>query len=507
MTRRPALAALLLASLGAILAGCGDGPEQAALYRAERLYYQARKEEAQVRLGAQQPDSSRLLGLRSSYLKVRNAIPGPIPVAGTDRERERALSMIRTVGAAEVAGVRLALEARRADLALETAERLQSEAAADTATARQAAFMAVAAYQGLRRYDDAVAQMKRILKSFPPSMPPAGGEDPVLSIPEAIVNLRRNLGDETAAQKELREGLDYYEGLLSQSRPPEIEAQIRARILRGNLELNQIGRALEEANALERLVIATPSLRPMLAEIAFAKGKIKATVEKDPSDGIAILDRIATDFPGSPLAPRALFEAASQAEAKGALEAAKFRYEGVLQRYPESKPTAPMALFRLGLVQEKLGDWSNAKATLESVPLRYPQSSAAAEAPIAVIQHYIRENRRTAAELYFSKALETYRTLIERDSTGQAAPLFRVKMFQIYSAKGDSLGVYSIVDEMLRTDPKHPYTAQVLLEGARAANRFGNSSRSAAYLRRFLQDFPKSPLSDAVRRELRALGG
>ncbi|HET9951998.1 MAG TPA: tetratricopeptide repeat protein [Candidatus Eisenbacteria bacterium] len=505
--RRLVSRALLLAGLGAALAGCGDGPEQAALYRAERLYYQARKEESQIRLGTPEPDSSSLLSLRASYLKVRSAIPTAPRVEGTAREKERALAMIRTVGSAEVAGVRLALEARRADLALETAVRLQSEAAADTATARQAAFMAVAAYQGLRRYDDAVAQMKLIMKTFPPSTPPTGGEDPVLSIPEAIVSLRRNLGDEAAAQKELREGLDYYESLLSRPRPPELEAQIRARILRTNLELNQIGRALDEANALERLVVATPALRPMLAEIAFAKGKIKATIEKDPSEGIAILDRIATDFPGSPLAPRALFEAASQAEAKGQFEGAKFRYEGLLQRYPGSQPSAPMALYRLGLVQEKMGDWSNAKATLESVPLRYPQSAAAAEAPVAVIQHYIRENRRTAAQLYFSKALETYRTLVQRDSTGQAAPLFRVKMFQIYAAKGDSLGVYAVVDEMLRNDPKHPYTAQVLLEGARAANRFGNPTRSAAYLRRFLKEFPKSPLSDSVRRELKALGG
>jgi len=498
---------LLLAGLAVLVAGCGDGPELASLYRAEKLYYQARREESQARLVTPQPDSTTILRLRTAYLNVRRVVPAPRAVGGEREDRDRALATIRTVGAAEAAGVRLALEAHRADLALEAAVRLQTEAAGDTGTARQAAFMAVAAYQGLRRYDDAVAQMKSIMRTFPPGVSTSGGGDPVLAVPEAIVSLRRSLGDEESASKELREGLVYYQSLLDLRRPPELEAQIRARILRTDLELNQVGRALEETTTLERLVLATPSLRPMLAEVAFAKGKIKATIEKDPSEGIAILDRIATDFPSSQLAPRALLEAATQAENKGLLAAAKARYEGVLQRFPESPQVAPTALLRLGLVLEKMDDWNDAKGTIESVPVRYPLSTAAAEAPFAVIQHYLRDGRRTVAELYFSKALGTYRTLVQTDSTGQLAPLFRVKMFQIYAAKKDTAGIYGITDEMLRTDAKHPYTAQALLQAARAAKEYGNNARAAAYLRRFAQEFPKSPLIDSVRRESRALGG
>ena len=418
------------------------------------------------------------------------------------------MSTLRAVGLAEAAGVRLALESRRADLALEAAERLQTEGAADTATARQAAFMALAAYQGLRRYEDVVAQMKRIMATYPPlPAPPGEEEDPVLGLPAAIVSLRRTLGDEAAAARELRAGLGYYEGLLERPLTPSLEAQVRARILRANLELNQPGRALQEVNNLERLVTSTPSLRPMMAEISFAKGKIKAAIEADPSDGIAILERVAADYPKSPLAPRAILEVAAALERRGRNVDAMARYQDLLKRFPQSAESAPLALYRLGIVQEKLDDWPNAKRTFESLPIRYPRSTSAAEAPVAIIQHYLREGRRTVAQQYMGRAMGVYRELVKRDSTGEMAPLFRVKMFQLSVARGDSTGVYDVTDEMLRSDPKHHFTAQILLEAARAAKAYGHPGRAAAYLRRFQREFPKSPLAGQVQQELRRLEG
>lgn len=511
MTRppRPRLSRVFaLAAACGLLAGCGDGPQRAALFRAEKFVFNARKAEQELRLASQQPDSSKLMALRALYVRVRSAAKGLDPGGGPEA-REQAQAVARTFGASEAAAVRLSQEAGRPELALESIEWLRSHTYGDSATERQAAFMAVAAYQGLRRYDDAVTEMKRIQATYPPSVSVGGNEDPVLAIPEAIVSLRRRLGDEDAASRELRDGLAYYQSCLTRRPPPppELEAQIRARILRTYLELNQVGRALEEANNLERLLANVPALRPMLAEVAFAKGKVRASTEKDPSEGVAILDRLATDFPASPLAPRAIFEAGSQLEAKGRYDEAMTRYQAVLQRFPSVQEVAPAALFRVGLVQEKQDDWAHAKITLESVPVKYPRSVAAADAPIAVIQHYLRDDRKTAAEIYFPKALETYRNLVSSDSTGQWSPLFRSRMFQIYVAQKDSAGVYAITEEMLRLDPKHPYTAQVLLEAARAAASFGNSAKSAAYLRRYIQDYPKSPLVDKVRAELRRMGG
>lgn len=496
----------LILGLTLLLAGCGGGGT-AALYRAEKMLYEARKAETEVRLGSTAPDSTALLKLRARFAKVHDSFPGPYKLEGNAKQREVTIYAIRTIAAAEASVGRLAMEARRADLALATAERLQTEAAVDTMTARNAAFMQLAALQSLQRYDDAVVQMKRIMANHRPLPPAPNGEDPVLALPEEIVNQRRNLGDNEGAAKELRNALAYYQGLLQTPQPPALEAQIRARTLRTYLELNQVGRALEETNTLERLVESTPSLRSMLAEVAFAKGKIKATVDKDPTEGIGILERVATDFPNSPLAPRALFEAATQAEAKGRYEEAKGRYESILQRFPGAPEVAPLSLYRLGIVQDRLGDWPMAKRTLETIPTRYPQSTAAAEAPIAVLQHYARENQKTAAQLYFKKALETYRTLVRQDSSGQMAPTFRLKMYQIYAAGRDSNGIYQVTEEMLRNHPKHPYTAQILLEAARAAKAFGNERRAVVYLRRFVQDFPRSPVLPDVKREIQQHGG
>lgn len=507
MNVRRGMGLVLCFAIAVLATGCADEKARTALYRAEQAHYAAGKMETEARLGNAKPDSATLLRLREAFAKVRAAAPGPYRVEGVGEARAISLGTLRLVASAEASCVRLALEANRPDLAIDAARRLQEEAAADTATARQAAFMEVAAYRAMRRYDDAIVQMKRILRAYPPKPPTAQGEDPVLTVPDAIVELKRALGDEEGAKRELREALQYYQRVVSNADDPRLEAQVRARILRTNLDLGQAGRALEEANTLERLVASTPSLRPMLAEVAFAKGKIRAQTEKDPTEGIAILDRIAIDLPDSPLAPRAIFEAGAQAEAKNRLDLAKARYEAVLQRFPRSSEVAPLALYRLAMIEEKTGEWRIAKGTLESIPVRYPRSAAAAEAPMAIIQHYMRVGQASAAKLYFPKALATYRELVRKDEGGPFATVVRFKMYQIHLVQQDSTALYAMTDEMLASDPRHPYTAQAILESAKAARQFGNSPRAVAYLRRFLQNFPNSPLVGDVRREIQEHGG
>jgi TolA-binding protein len=477
------------------------------LFRAEKILYEAGHAEARARLEATSPDSTTLMALRAGYLAVRRAAPGPYGAAKGSGATPLDRDLLRAVATAEANGARLAILAHRSDLALEAATQLTTDAGEDSVTSRQAVFMKLAAFQSLRRFEDAITEMKAILKRYPPAPPPENGDDPILVLPETIVKLRRNLGDEAGAEREQRDALVYYESLLGRPLPALLEAHVRARVLRTALDLDQPGKAFAQADDLERLVRSHSELKPMMAEVAFAKGKMRAAVDRDPSEGVAILERIGTDFPGSPFAPRALLEAGLELEKKGRLEDARVRYQAVLQRYPDVADVAPQAMYRLALVQEKMGDWGTAKATLEGIPLRYPQSQPAAEAPIAVIQHYANEGRRTAAQLYFAKALETYRGLVARDSTGRYAPLFRVKMFQIYTAKQDSTGLYDVVDDMLRHDPRHPFTARALLEVSRAAEAFGNKGRAIGYLRRFLQDFPQSPLAPDVRRRLKSLGG
>ena len=499
-------APILLLAVLLLAAGCGER-ERARLFRAERLLYQAARAESRARLATARPDSATLMELRGEFLKVRRSIPGPYPAATDTGALQTSKEILRAVAAGEANGARLAIEARRADLALKAATQLVADAGQDSTTARQAIFMELAGYQGLRRFDDAIATMKEILNRYPPGTPPDDGEDPILALPETIVSLKRNLGDETGATREQRAALEYYEAQLNRPMAPVLEAHLRARLLRTALELDMPGKAYAQADDLERLVSANPSLGSMMAGVAFAKGKMRAAMDRDPSEGAAMLERIGVEYPESPMAPRALFEAGSEFEKKGRLSQARERYEAVLQRYPSASDVAPMAMYRLATVQDKMGDWAAAKTTFENLPVRFPGSRLAVEAPMSVIQHYARENRRTAARQYFPRALDDYRGMLTRDSTGRYAPLIRLKMFQIYKADRDSTGLYGLMDEMLRRDPRHPITAGALLEVSKDAESFGNRSRAIGYLRRFLQDFPKSPLAADVRRRLKSLGG
>jgi len=497
---------LLAAAVLLFVSGCG-GQERAALFRAERLLFQAGRAEARARLSPAPPDTATLMRLREEFLKVRRAVPGPYAAAKDSGASQLSKDLLRAVATAEASAARLAINARRPKLALKAAEQLAADAGEDSITGRQAIFMKLAAYQGMRRFEDAIKTMKEILSRYSPATPPENGQDPILALPETIISLRRNLGDEAGATREQRVALEYYESLLERPLTPVLEAHVRARLLKTALELDMPGKAYAQADDLERLIGANPSLKPMMAGVAFAKAKMRAAMDRDPSEGAALLERIGTDYPGSPYAARALFEAGVEFEKKSRLPQARDRYQAVLQRYPDNEDVAPLAMYRLALVEEKMNDWAGAKATLEDLPHRYPDSRIAAEAPIAVIQHYARDNRKTAARQYFPRALDTYRGLLSRDSTGRYSALHRLKMFQILKADEDSTGLYELMDDMLRHDPRHPITAGALLEISKEADRFGNRARAIGYLRRFLQDFPQSPMVADVRRRLKSLGG
>jgi outer membrane protein assembly factor BamD (BamD/ComL family) len=176
-----------------------------------------------------------------------------------------------------------------------------------------------------------------------------------------------------------------------------------------------------------------------------------------------------------------------------------------VQRFPKADEVAALALFRQGLLDDRRGEWASAKRVFESIPRLYPGSQAAAEAPMAVIDHYWREGFRTAARNYLSRASDTYEELLERDPAGKWAVLIRFKVHQVARLGRDSTGMYAVTEEMLRRHLRHPYTGQVVLGTARASAEFGNPARGAGYLSQYLEDFPQSPLADQMRQDLRRL--
>lgn len=499
------LAAVWIIALAA--AGCGDVGTMADRYRAEKLLWSAQRAEQQARLGAR-PDSIALLKLRQGYLNVRASVklPEAPPREGSSAVQFREL--FRTLATAELQGARLALEARRPDLALESATWISGHAGADTAAARQADFLMVGAYRTTGRYDDAVAKIHEILAKYPPVQPAQpNAEDPILSLPNASIEIRRQLGDEEGVKKEQAAAVAYYRGVLERAEPPTMEARVRAKYVRALLESGDSKTALSEAQKLEDQVKANAQLQSLLPDVQYVNAKVHAVTDKSHSVAISMLEKVATEHPTANVAGTALFEAAVLLEDEKQFELAKLRYKQAAANYPRDLDVAPISLFRQAMLEDRTGNWDAAKAILESLPLKYPGTKAAAEAPIAIVQRYARVGDDAAAKNALQKAVDSYRRLIAQDSTGAAAATYRWDILKCQLALKNWEGVYAAVDDLVANHPGYPFTAQALLEGAKVARAQNLKDRAASYLARFLQDFPNSPAAEKARADLKELGG
>lgn len=500
--RRAALLALLLV-LAVVVAGCGVADRRAKRYRAEQVAYAARLAEREARLGHARPDSSTLLRIRNEYIRVRDVVPPPYMGRTTGRTRQMGRDVLRTVATGVMDGARVAMFAGRADLALGDSKWLREHAEGDTMVARQADFLAIGALRTMGRTDEAVAHMREMLQRYEPMPPPEGSdvEDALLSVPEMMVTLRREVGDQVGAARELVAAHDYLRGLLQKPHPPLLEAQIRSRLVRLELDRNDGPAALEQVDAMERLVARNPALQPLTPELVYSRAKIRAMTGGDRSEAVAMLARFASDYPKHPLAPRALFDAAVYLEDVKQFPQALSRYREVVDRYPQNEELAPVALFRQAMLEERSGDWNGAKATLESIPVKYPRSQAGVEAPFTVAMRYYARGDKEAAKTALARAVNVYRDMVARDSTSVYAPVCRFYIVRALLSLGEWDQALGAVDEMALRNPRHPFTADALLEGARVANANHQRDRAAGYLQQYLENFPNSPVAAQVRRD------
>ena len=497
---------LIWVTVALVVSGCGDAVRLAARYRAEQMTHGAERAEREARLGQARPDSATLLRLRDNYLAVRRAIPPPYRRPSDAPGALVPLTLLRAVGAAELQGVRLALQAGRADLALEQAEWLSAHAEGDILTRRKADFAAMGALRQLGRFDETIARMHQMLERYQLFAPQAGGEeDAMLSVPELMVNLRREQGDEAGAAKELEYSVAYYQKTLREARPPALEAQVRSLLTRAYLEQGNTTAALAELSALDKLAASTPEFKSIEPEVHYSRARIRSLVDKTPDEAIRLLDRVAADYPTSPFGARALLESAVLNERHKRVEPALDRYRAVLNLYPSDLRVAPVALFRQAMLEEQRGNWDDAKPMLESIPVKYPASKAAAEAPITIALRYAAKRDKPAAMAALSRAIQTYDELISIDSTSVFTTLYRWNKLRCQVPLGKWQDGLHTVDEMLVKDKGHPYTAQALIEASRIAKSHGQPERGAVYLQRYLEDYPKSPLADRVRKEREAM--
>ncbi|HET9253328.1 MAG TPA: tetratricopeptide repeat protein, partial [Candidatus Eisenbacteria bacterium] len=415
----------------------------------------------------------------------------------------------RILASAEIQGARLALRAKRPELAIEAAQRVAASAGTDSLIARRADFFLVATYREMGREEDAIALMREILKRYQP-LPAArpGEEDALLSVPQAIMSMRRDMQDAQGLSVAAREAVAYYRSLLRSPRPAELESQIRARLVRVLLELGDYADGSRELNALQALVDRTPSLAGLKPEVQYSEAKVEAmrSARSNPDRAIKLLEDFARDYPRAPQAARARFEAAVLLEGGGKRREALERYKAVAESYPDDKEVTPTAVFRRAMLEEGFQNWDVSKNLLESIPLLYPDTRAALEAPLAVVNRYVRAGDRNAANAALERAVETYGKLVARDTLSSYTPLYRWNIYLCQVSLTKWKDALQTVDDMARMHPEHPIVAQALLEGAKLANRNKDRVTASRFLSRFLVLFPNSPLIPDVRRELAGLG-
>jgi TolA-binding protein len=488
------------------LAGCGDLERLTVRYRVEQILWKAQREESAARLSKEKPDSTTLLRLRSGYEEASKIAPPPY-TRGTDSLAIRVgHDIARTVGFARLQASRLAVEANRPDLAIAELKAVEAMAEGDTLIRRQADFFLAGTYRQYGRTLDAVALFREMLRKYPPSPPGANGtEDAMLSIPDAIVRLLRESGDEAGANQERVAARAYYLALLQKPAPPTLEAQIRARLVRTDLELQDWSAAVVDVERLDSLVAATPSLTSLQAEVQYSKAKVRGVRDRNPKEAAAKLDSVAARFPDSRFAALALVDAGALLEKAGDKKGALAHYREASTKYPNDQTVAPVAAYRRAILEDEQGNWAAAKILLESIPVRYPRTQAGVEAPVAIARRYFRVGQRDAGMAALRKAIETYQAMIARDTSSAYCTMYRWAILQCRVTLGDWITVLQAVDDMAGHDMGHPSTAEALLHGATVARDHNRPDLAKRYLEMFLANYPNSPAIPDVKKRLAQL--
>ena len=507
--QRGGIACLLLALVPAIQ-GCGDAALRADSYRLQQGLWEAYRAEQAATLLESTPDSTTRLALRLKYIGAVDAASASLRSTATGRPRsaiER--RFLQVISQGEIEAARLAHAAGRPDLALARCRGLVQLAEGDTSVTRRADILIAGSLRRMGRFEEAIDAMKGMMVRYPPRPPDSTGiEDFVLSLPIMIVDLRKELGDERGTGLALKAAETYYQGLAGGGGlAPTLEAQVRSRWVHTLLEQEKMPEAMAGLDSLESLVTRVAEMSPMIPEVRYTRIKLRSMSERDHSGSIEALERLAFVFPASPVAPRALFDAAVLSERSNHAEEARQTYEQVAVRYPQASELASMAILRQAMLEDRAGRWDKSKSLLESIPARFPRTPAAAQAPISVVEHYGRAGDKAGVQIALRKAADSYERMIRSDSTSAGTAALRWNLLRCYSELKDKELTFRVVDEMAMHHPKSILTARALIEGANVAESNGLKRLALGYLSKFLREFPDAPQIPGIRDRIRRLTG
>ena len=495
---------ILLAGTLVFVVGCSDLGGMATRYRVERMFWQAQREEARLRLDKARPDSTTLLKIHDAYARLRATFRPPFVKGTGDTSTRLRAEIARQVGMAELTSARFALQARRPDVAQEQAKWVASVAEADTGLHREADFMLVSTLQAQRKPDEAIAVMYGMLDRYRP-IPPSGygSEDRILSVPDGIIAIREAMGDSAGVRRERARVIAYYRGVLGSSPPPLLQAQVGGRLARMLIEAGRPAEAFAEVAALRRLASATPALGMLQPDLIYTEARIREMVG-DEQAALELFDLVLMTYPDSRYASNSLLDSGALLERKGNRKEALDRYRAIYDRPNVDPDAGSIAAFRAAMVNDQMGKWVEAKQILERIPIQYPRSRAAVEAPFAIAEHYIRAREGEATKAALLRAVDAYRGMIAQDTASVYATACRWNIVRAYAGLQRWNDALTAIDQMAILDRGLPVTAQALVEGARISYTLGNRARSDAYLRRLTLEYPGTPVAEAARQILKS---
>lgn len=112
---------------------------------------------------------------------------------------------------------------------------------------------------------------------------------------------------------------------------------------------------------------------------AMMKAGEALAAKEQPEKAAAYFERVASEFPAHPAAPKALNNAGAALEKAGRLKPAVAAYRRLADRHPRA-PEAPEALFVAARIQESIANYAEAAALFEQLAAKHPQAPQAADA-------------------------------------------------------------------------------------------------------------------------------
>ncbi len=493
MTRR--LGPLALVML--LLAGCDDPREVGVRYRAERELWRANREARRLGIQPKLVTQDQWRALAARYEAIA-AEYGKIASRDDNSEAGRTATQIRQIAARSLIN---AAEVH-AVLGDSTGMMQDYESVASTFQDLPLVKGEVALVRGRiamsnGQTDQAIAAYRIVVETVPPEPGGAGVTAVVIDLPLEIARLQTQAIARASAAAGVFYDVarDQYQRWIDAHPGTLIEVDSRRRLAdiaadRGDWEaaIATLRRLEDQLRAVEM-----KGRDPAAVRLGIAKLELRT----DPSGEAArkTLTSLVDEYPESPVAPQALLLLATSAGDHGQLDEALASLDRIRDDYATATDVVAQSLLLRGRLLERNGRWPQALETFRSLPVEQPTSDAALQAPLEVVDHYVRANDAEGSRNALADAERHYRDFIARYPPGRNSLLARVKLVQTLALQKRHEEAVSTLVDMGESLSDRPEGASFFVDAARMAfNDMNDRARAAEILERAGKLYPKTQI-------------